>query len=188
VKAIERAAARRLLDALRISRAFARAGCVTRAAFSVATGPPLGAGAGARQDHTQRERYDQPRDRRRASWEHPALRPLLATGFDPGCSHDALSAISRLVVALALGCGPGGRRRRRPAGGPVGDGEAAPSDTSALGRKALEILKASSSRLAAARSMRFTAWSPTRVEPPRPGPRLRDEVRGHAGADPDKLR
>ena len=66
--------------------------------------------------------------------------------------------------------------------------KAAPSDTPALEPKAIEILKASSARLAAARSMSFTAVV-SYESPSRPGPPLVYTTRSDVTLQrPDKLR
>ena len=66
--------------------------------------------------------------------------------------------------------------------------KAAPSDSPALEPKAIEVLKASSARLAAARSMSFTAIV-SYESPSRPGPPLVYTTRSDVTLQrPDKLR
>ena len=71
---------------------------------------------------------------------------------------------------------------------PPATAKAAPSDTPALEPKAIELLKASSARLAAARSMSFTAVV-SYESPSRPGPPLVYTTRSDVTLQrPDKLR
>ena len=91
-----------------------------------------------------------------------------------------------LLVALGvvLGAGNAGAQQAPPGA----TEKAAPSDTPALEPKAIEVLKASSGRLAAARTMSFTAIV-SYESPSRPGPPLVYTTRSDVTLQrPDKLR
>ena len=88
------------------------------------------------------------------------------------------------ALGVLLGSAAAGAQQAPPPATEKG----APSDTPALEPKAIEVLKASSARLAAARTMRFTAIV-TYESPSRPGPPLAYTTRSDVTLQrPDKLR
>jgi hypothetical protein len=89
------------------------------------------------------------------------------------------------IVLFGVLLGAGAAAAQQP---PPATEKAAPSDTPALEPKAIEVLKASSARLAAARSMSFTAVV-SYESPSRPGPPLVYTTRSDVTLQrPDKLR
>ena len=89
------------------------------------------------------------------------------------------------IVLLGVLLGAGGAAAQQT---PPATAKAAPSDTPVLEPKAIEVLKASSARLAAARSMSFTAVV-SYESPSRPGPPLVYTTRSDVTLQrPDKLR
>jgi hypothetical protein len=91
-----------------------------------------------------------------------------------------------LLVVFGVLLGAAGAAAQQAA--PPAAEKAAPSDTPALEPKAIEVLKASSARLAAARSMSFTAVV-SYESPSRPGPPLVYTTRSEVTLQrPDKLR
>ena len=91
-----------------------------------------------------------------------------------------------LLVALSVLLGAAGAGAQQAP--PPATEKAAPGDASALEPKALDVLKASSARLAAARSMSFTAVV-SYESPSRPGPALAYTTRSEVTLRrPDKLR
>lgn len=118
---------------------------------------------------------------------------MRVTGQAPRSDRSARGAIVRprspgwtvlVLVGVLLGAGGAAAQQAPPAATEKG----APSDTPALEPKAIEVLKASSARLAAARSMSFTAIV-SYESPSRPGPPLVYTTRSDVTLQrPDKLR
>jgi hypothetical protein len=91
-----------------------------------------------------------------------------------------------LLVAFGVLLGAGGAAAQQAP--PAATEKAAPTDTPALEPKAIEVLKASSARLATARSMSFSAIV-SYESPSRPGPPLVYTTRSDVTLQrPDKLR
>ena len=93
-----------------------------------------------------------------------------------------------VTLGVVLCASNGGAQQAPPAVPPPATEKAAPSNAPALEPKAIEVLKASSSRLASARSMSFTAVV-SYESPSRPGPALVYTTKSAVTLQrPDKLR
>ena len=116
-----------------------------------------------RNDPQMRDGIHQP-DRRAGRQQDVRVRhdPMRVTGQAPRSDRSARGVMIRprspgwtLLVAFGVLLGAAGAGAQQAP--PPATEKAAPSDTPALEPKAIEVLKASSARLAAARSMSFTA-------------------------------
>ena len=118
---------------------------------------------------------------------------MRVTGQAPRSDRSARGAIVRprspgrtVIVLLGVLLGAAGAAAQQAP--PPATEKATPSDTPALEPKAIEVLKASSARLAAARTMSFTAVV-SYESPSRPGPPLVYTTRSDVTLQrPDKLR